>query len=214
MELSGQSPAPAAEDAALLARLRRGEDAAFAELVAAHGGRLLAVTRRLLRNEDDAADAVQEALLSAFRALDRFEGTSRLSTWLHRIAVNAALMKLRKRSSQPDHSIESLLPQFQADGHAARPARPWDPGAAAALEQAETRALVRRMIDQLPENYRIVLLLRDIEGLDTDEAAAALGLQPGAVKTRLHRARQALRTLLDPHFARDADPRCALPMSP
>ena len=197
--------APAAPDeAALLARLRAGEEAAYAELVRAHGGKLLAVARRMLRSEEDARDAVQEAFLSAFRSIDRFEGGARLSTWLHRIVVNAALMRLRTRRRKPEGPIDDLLPGFLEDGHMAVPAQPWREVPVDEVESAELRRLVLAKIHDLPESHRNVLLLRDIEGLDTDEAARALGIAPGAVKTRLHRARQALRGLLEPHLSRSA----------
>jgi RNA polymerase sigma-70 factor (ECF subfamily) len=186
-------------DAALVERLRRGDPPAFDELLRTHTGRLLAVARRLLGNEEDARDAVQDAFLSAFRSLDRFDGQAALGTWLHRIAVNAALTRLRSRRRHPERSIEDLLPTFLEDGHQARPGGDW-PDPSAALERQETRDAVRRHIDELPADYRTVLVLRDIEELDTDETARLLGLTPGAVKTRLHRARQALRTLLEPEF--------------
>lgn len=189
------------DETALLTLLRDGDAAAFERLVREYSGRMLSVTRRFLANEEDAQDAVQEAFLSAFKALDRFEGQSRLGTWLHRIAVNAALMKLRTRKSRPtERSADDLLPKFLEDGHQAVPAVEWRDGGLAALERSETRALVRRSIDALPESFRIVLLLRDIEEKDTEETAELLGMTPNAVKTRLHRARQALRTLLDPHL--------------
>jgi len=182
----------------LLERLREGEEAAFEELVRSQGGRMLSVAKRMLRNEDDAQDAVQDAFLSAFRALDRFEGGSRLGTWLHRIVVNAALMKLRTRRRKPEEPLDPLLPRFQEDGHLERPARAWARRADEALESEETRRLVLDRIAELPETYRTVLLLRDVEGLDTEETAQALAITTGAVKTRLHRARLALRELLDP----------------
>jgi RNA polymerase sigma-70 factor (ECF subfamily) len=189
-------------EAALVERLRRGDAAAFEELLRAHTGRLLVVARRLLGNEEDARDAVQDALLSAYRAIDHFDGQAALGTWLHRITVNAALTKLRSRRRRPEKSIDDLLPTFLDDGHQARPPRHW-PEPSAALQREETRAAVRRHIEELPEDYRVVLLLRDIEELDTDETARLLGLTSGAVKTRLHRARQALRALLEPEFCGD-----------
>lgn len=197
-------PAPAntsVEDGeqSLLAGLRAGDEAAFERVVRLYSPRLLAAARRILQNEDDALDAVQEAFLSAFRSLDGFAGQARLSTWLHRIAVNAALMKLRTRKRKPERSIGDLLPSFLEDGHQAQPAVAWD-SADRALERQETRIRVRSAIDELPESYRTVLILRDIEGLDTEQAAEQLGVTVGVVKTRLHRARQALRTLLDPYF--------------
>ena len=161
---------------------------------------MLAVARRFLGDEADARDAVQNAFVAAFRALDRFAAESRLSTWLHRIVVNASLMQLRARRRRPEESIESLLPRFLEDGHRVRPAPPWTESAESALLRQEVRELVREGIDRLPETYRLVLLLRDIEGLDTQETAKLLGVSANAVKIRLHRARQALRELLDPHF--------------
>lgn len=188
------------DESDLIARLREGDEAAYEEFVRTFGGRLLPVTRRILGNEDDARDAVQDAFLSAFRALDRFQGDARLSTWLHRIAVNAALMKLRTRRRRPEEPLDPLLPAFLDDGHHREQFRSWGEPADAALESAERRAVVRAAIDRLPESYRTVLLLRDIEELGSAEVAALLGTTPNAVKIRLHRARQALRSLLDPHF--------------
>lgn len=184
-------------ESALLARLRSGDDEAFDVVVRVCGGRMLAVARRMLSCEEDAQDAVQEAFLSAFRSLDRFDGRSRLSTWLHRICVNCCLMRLRTQRRRPERSIDQLLPQFREDGHQEIPARPWKPIEASGIEQLELRDLVRSRIAELPEPYREVLMLRDIEEHSTEETASLLGLTPAAVKTRLHRARQALKTLLD-----------------
>jgi RNA polymerase sigma-70 factor (ECF subfamily) len=188
------------DEAALLAGMQAGDDDAFAACVRAHCGQLLVVARRILRNEEDARDAVQDAFLSAFKDISRFEGRSQLGTWLHRIAVNAALCRLRGLQRHPEKSIEDLLPHFGDGEHQLDPPAPWKATPATVLEQQESRELVRRCISQLPEGYRTILLLRDIEGLDTEETAQVLGTSPGVVKTRLHRARQALRSLLDPHF--------------
>jgi RNA polymerase sigma-70 factor (ECF subfamily) len=190
----------AAADALLLTRLRAGDATAYDDLVRAYSPRMLAVTRRILHSEDDAKDAVQDAFLSAFRGLASFSGGSLLSTWLHRIAVNAALMKLRTRRRKPERSIETLLPVYLEDGHHAEDFHEWNLPADKAMLRAEQRAVIRKCIGELPESYRTVLIMRDIEELDTDETAERLGLTPNAVKIRLHRARQALRTLLDPHF--------------
>lgn len=188
------------EERALLAALRGGDDRAYERLVNEHGGRMLAVARRMLRNDEEARDALQEAFLLAFRGLPRFEGQSRLSTWLHRIVVNASLMKLRSRRAHPEESIEPLLPTFLEDGHATESYGSWPESADRLLERAEVRERVRASIDRLPATYRTVLLLRDIEELDTAEVAEALGISANAVKIRLHRARQALRELLDPQL--------------
>ena len=199
------SPGSRADETLLLERLRAGEEAAFEDLVRRYAGRLLAVARRYLPEEEDARDAVQEGFTSAFRALDRFEGNARLSTWLHRIVVNAALMKLRTRRRKPEQSIDDLLPDFLADGHLASSAQPWQAGADVLAERKEVRALVEKSISQLPESYRTVLLLRDIEELDTEETARQLGISANAVKTRLHRARLALRELLAPNLGADGE---------
>jgi RNA polymerase sigma-70 factor (ECF subfamily) len=190
----------ARDEQSLLVRLRAGEEAAFAELVRENTGRLLAVARRLLRSEDDARDAVQDGFLQAFRGIARFEGDARLSTWLHRIVINASLMKLRTRSRKPEGSIDELLPRFYADGHRIDPGPPWREQIPDPVESRELRTLVRESIDRLPEIYRSVLLLRDIEELSTEETAALLDVKAETVKVRLHRARQALRALLGPHF--------------
>lgn len=184
---------------ALVVALRAGDESAFDALVRLHAGPMLAVARRILSLEEDARDAVQDAFISAFKSIRNFEGGARLSTWLHRIVVNSALMRLRSRRRNHETSIDELLPTFKHDGHATQPVSRWR-DATAEVERREFAELVRRYIDELPEIYRTVLLLRDIEELSTEETAELLGIQNNAVKTRLHRARQALRALLDPHL--------------
>lgn len=192
----------AALDADLVARLQAGERGAFEEVVRRYTGRMLAVARRFVREPEDARDVVQEAFISAFRNFDSYHGEARLSTWLHRIVVNAALMRIRSRSRRPEESIEALLPKFGEDGHSVQPAHLWVETTHETVEREQRAVLVRRCIDELPDSYRTVLLLRDIEELDTAETAALLGTTENAVKIRLHRARQALRALLDPHLRR------------
>ena len=193
-------PTPSLQSEALLARLRVREDAAFEELVRTYTSRLLAVARRILGSHEEAKDVVQETFLAAFQSLDRFRGEASLGTWLSRIAVNQCLMKLRSRRRKPEQSIEDLLPTFLPDGHQVRESALWEVSIDTEVERNEVLALVRQAIDRLPPNYRTVLLLRDIEELSTEEVAGMLGITSNAVKVRLHRARQALRTLLEPHF--------------
>jgi RNA polymerase sigma-70 factor, ECF subfamily len=192
---------------AFVARLKAGDDEAYEELVRTRGGQMLAVARRLLRDEDAARDAVQDAFLSAFRAIQRFDGHSQLSTWLHRIVVNAALMRLRSRQRRPEQSLEPLLPRFAEDGHHAEPVVSWAESGACQLEAEQTQALVRAGIDELPDGYRTVLMMRDIEGLSTREAAELLGATENAVKLRLHRARQALAVIIKQRLTVSAAPR-------
>ena len=181
----------------LLERLRAGDEQAFAELVRSAGPRLLATLRRMLRRDEDAEDALQETFLAAHRHLRDFAGQSKLSTWLHRIAVNVALMRLRSQKRRPEASIEELLPRFEDDGHRVlEPAAP-ECSPERELDADARRRTVRRCIEALPESHRSILLLRDIEELSGEEAAAQLGISPEAAKMRLHRARQGLRTLLE-----------------
>jgi RNA polymerase sigma-70 factor (ECF subfamily) len=185
----------------LLEALRAGHEFAFETMVRMYGGRLLSVARRITKNDEDARDVVQSAYLSAFRALSDFEGNCQLATWLHRIVVNTALMRLRSRKRKPEESIEVLLPAFQDDGHHVEQFSDWSAPADQLLERKQTRATVRACIQQLPENYREVLILRDIEELSTQEVADVLSMTTTAVKVRLHRARQALCTLLRKEYA-------------
>jgi len=177
------------DEAELVARLRVGDNAAYAQLVHAHTGTMTVVARRFFGDTSDAAEAVQDAFVSAFRAMNTFEGTAKLGTWLHRITVNACLLKLRgrKRSRLVALDDETHFTDALENN--------------SALSQTETRSRVRAGVEQLPEAYRTVIQLRDLEGLSTEETAARLGTNCGAVKTRLHRARQALKTILEPQFA-------------
>lgn len=194
------------EEGAPLTALRAGDPAAFERLVREHAPRMLAVARRYLRREDDAEVAVQDAFVSAHRALPGFQGEAGLGTWLHRITVNAALGLLRrKRRLERETSLEDLLPRFRSDGHREAPGLPWVESRESRLEQEEARRKVREALDQLPEIHRTVLMLRDIDGFDTGETATLLGINDNAVKARLHRARLALRTLLEPHFGGGSD---------
>jgi RNA polymerase sigma-70 factor (ECF subfamily) len=196
MEPGAQAP----NDAELVDGLRAGDPSTFELLVRNEGPRMLSVTRRILKDDDEARDAVQEAFISAFRARSQFNAESRISTWLHRIAVNAAFSRLRSRRRRPEDSLDDLLPRFQPDGHHAERFASWNEPADVTISRKETASHVREAIDSLPETFRTVLLLRDIEGLSSQEAASMLNITPNAVKLRLHRARLALRTLLAPHL--------------
>ncbi len=187
------------DEPALLQGLREGRPDAYETLVRTYTPRMLAVARRMMSTDEDARDVVQEAFLNAFRAMGKFEGQAKLSTWLHRIVVNAALMKLRTRRRKPEESLEPLLPTFKDNGGHAEKFTQWDESADQIAEREETRQVVRDAILSLPETYREVLILRDIEEMSTDETARALGITGNAVKIRLHRARLALRTQLDSH---------------
>jgi RNA polymerase sigma-70 factor (ECF subfamily) len=192
-------PARALDDEAeLLAGLRARDDEAYGDLVRRYRRRLSAVARRLLANEEDVADAVQDTFVSFFRSIESFTGQSGLWTWLYRIVWNGCLTRLRYRTRHPALSLDALPPTtpdaFERTPAGAR--RSEDPYHA--LARAELRAHVRASIECLPGTLRTVLWLRDIQELDTDETAAALRMSPGAVKTCLCRARRALREMLEP----------------
>ncbi len=169
----------------LLARLRAGELAAQDEFFRAHVPAVMAVARKYLGDTDRAADAAQDTFLAAFRAIGTFHATARLGTWLHRIAVNACLMKLRS-----DRRRRTVPLDAGCDRSA-----PCEPEP---LERGETAIRVRESLERLPSAFRTILELRDLQGLDTSETAAKLGTSESVVKTRLHRARHALREILEP----------------
>lgn len=186
------------EEAELLARLKAGDERAAEVFVRAHSGWMLTLARRYLADADLAEDCVQEALLKALRSIGQFEGRSRLRSWLHRIVINAALMRLRSQRRRGERSIEEFLPQF--DEFDCRIEAPWVHVATPdeILASRQRRELVMAKIAQLPQKYRNVLLLRDIEELSTGDTAAILGTSEGTVKVRLHRARAVLKKLLEP----------------
>jgi len=185
------------EEANLVVLVKAGHQEACTQMVALFGPQMMAVARRFMRCDDDCNDAVQDAFISAFKAIGRFEGDSRLSTWLHRITVNSCLMKLRIDSSRKETSIEDLLPTFNGRERYARWASTID-NPSIEVETDETRTLVHQAIDRLPDADRAVLLLRDIEDMDTAATAALLETSEHNVKRRLRRARQTLSARLEP----------------
>jgi RNA polymerase sigma-70 factor (ECF subfamily) len=168
-----------------------------------HHAQLQAVARKMLHSEHDAADAVQDAFVAAFTSLDRFQERSQLSTWLHRIVVNCCLMKLRARQRRQIVSLELI-----ADVPESPVCDPLPPGHDFQMEQEESRQLVHRALDRLSADHREIIVLRDIQELDTDTTARLLAISRSAAKTRLHRARQALRVQIEllnrAHVTRDS----------
>lgn len=185
-----------ASEAGLLERLRAGDDAAFAQMVRDHTGRMLVVAQRIVGSQAEAEDVVQEAFLSAFKNIGKFDGRSTLGTWLHRITVNAGLMRRRRARSRPETSIEALLPQFDNGYFKERP-QAFDPVTNDGDESILSRESVLSALDELPEDFRAVVVLRDIQGLDSKAAAESLGISDSLVRQRLHRARQALMKLFE-----------------
>ncbi|HET7412956.1 MAG TPA: RNA polymerase sigma factor [Pararhizobium sp.] len=187
------------DDGALVTLARRGEEAAVRAIIKRHNRRLFRTARAVVRDDFEAEDVVQEAYVKAFTHLDSFRGDSTLSTWLTRIALNEALARLRRRRptvglDHPDVETD------EADGHVLSfPSRPADPEAETARSQIH--ALLERAVDALPEHFRIVFVLREIEALSTEETAEQLGIRPETVKTRLHRARRLMRTAIEREFS-------------
>jgi RNA polymerase sigma-70 factor, ECF subfamily len=191
----------ASSDADLVRRVAAQEPAAFERLMRRHNSRLFRVTRAILRDDAEAEDAVQDAYLSAYRHIDDYRGDASVATWLTRIAVNQALMRLRKR--QRDRVVipftsggEGLTDEAEASLADTRTESP-----SATTFRAEIRRLLEQRIDQLPVAFRTVFVMREIEDMTVEETAEALSIPPATVRTRLFRARSLLREAL----ARDID---------
>jgi RNA polymerase sigma-70 factor (ECF subfamily) len=182
---TASSPLEPLSDEELARRVAGGEVALFEILMRRHNQSVYRAVRAVLRNDDDAEDVMQQAYLNAYRAIGQFAGTARFSTWLTRIAVNEALARRRKRwPMQTENELEITLVESTAP----------DPEAEAA--NAELREVMEREVAALPDPFRAVVVLRDIEGLSTAETAESLGISEDLVKTRLHRAHTALRDRL------------------
>ncbi len=160
---------------------------------------MLRLAQRTLGNHSNLAeDVVQNAFINAFRSIDKLQDPSKLSAWLHRITVNSALMELRKQHRLAEQPIDDLLPEF--DHQDCRLEDRWSYLARTqdVMESHSLQELIKGSLLQLPETYRIVLHLRDIEGYDTKEVAELLDVTPANVKIRLHRARSAMKKLIEP----------------
>jgi RNA polymerase sigma-70 factor (ECF subfamily) len=189
-------------DADLITRTSGGDNSAFGELLGRHEVKLFRLAMGFVHNEDDAQEIVQGVFLSAWRGLSSFEGRSQLGSWLYRVTVNAALMFLRVRERHAEVAVEDLglgvldnVAQFSGNG----PQRPENPDEQ--LQSAELRQQIQKSVKKLPDLLRRVFLVRDVEGLSTARAARELGLSEPAVKTRLHRARRALRVEMKDYLA-------------
>ena len=195
----GGRPAPHDAEGKLVESLRRGEDLGYEALVRKYGPMIMAVAVRYLKSEADAADCFQDTFAAIFQSIHSFEHRSSFHHWVRAVAINQCLMRLRKRQRRREDSIDHLLPVFDERGHRVEVASPQE--TARVIEMLDTeqmRKIVREKIDRLPEDYRLVVLLRDIDEYSTNETASILGINPNAVKTRLHRARSALKRMLEP----------------
>lgn len=188
---------PVDDEATLVAAAKNGDVRSFETLVHRYEGRIYRLTYNITQNREDAEDATQDAFLKSYRHLPEFQGDSRFYTWLVRIAVNEALMKLRRRRPNEVSLDESIQTD---DDFLPREIEDWGPKPDQRFEQTELQSILARSIAQLDTPYRIVFQLRDIEELSTEETARLLGLSVPAVKSRLLRARLKLRQSLDQIF--------------
>lgn len=193
-------------DDELVKRAREGDNEALEELVTRYEVRVYNLVFRMLGNREDAEDALQDTFMNVIRALSRFEARSSFSTWLYRIAANSALTKLRKRGrkdkSESEFLEEVYSVQQQARGQTLLP--DWSSSPDRALLSGEARRVLDEAIEELPEAYRVVFVLRDIENLSAAEVAEVLELSVPAVKSRLHRARLFLRNHLSRYFTEES----------
>ncbi len=165
-----------------------------------YGPRVYNLARRMLGNDTDAEDVTQEVLLQVVRKLDTFRGDADIMTWLHRVTVNAALAHRRKRAKREEREVHDPLQQFLDDGHHGRSVNRWDSPPEQQVLDKETSELIDKAITALPEIYRDVYILADVEQLPNAEIAEMLDLSLPAVKSRLHRGRLMMRDALAPHF--------------
>jgi len=185
-------------DEFLAERANAGDERAFEGLVVRYRARVYRLVRRLAGDDGDAQDALQETFLQVYRKLASFRGEARFATWLYRIAANAALMQRRARSRRRVESLEAFAPRFDEEGgHAGTPDQLRAPCLIEqALDRGRVAEKVRSAVDRLPEIYRTPFVLRDLDEMETAEVGAILGLEPAAVRQRVHRARLLLRGYL------------------
>jgi RNA polymerase sigma-70 factor (ECF subfamily) len=204
--------APAAKppsDEALIARAKAGEFEAFEELVGRYQDKVYRLAYRFVRNETEAKEIVQDTLLSVWRKLDGFKGDSQFGSWLFRVTSNAALMRLRSQRRHAEVSTEELPPGYldnpqSAYGQVLAQGENWAKRPDDELQSDELRKKIQAAVDDLPDIYRTVFLVRDVDGLSTEETAEALDLSIPTVKTRLHRARIALREAIGKYFEQES----------
>jgi RNA polymerase sigma-70 factor, ECF subfamily len=191
-------------DQDLLTSLGCGEPRALEELAERYGGRIFRLAFGVTRNQGDAEEVLQDVLLTLARKGASFEGRSALASWIYRITTNAALNKRRGKRLEVESPLEDLLPAFTADGHRDGERTfllaDWSQSPEEECLAGERRRILERAIDTLPEHYRAVLVLRDVEGLSNEEVAEILAESVPSVKSRLHRARMVLREQLTRDF--------------
>jgi RNA polymerase sigma-70 factor, ECF subfamily len=197
------SPIGIDDEPGIVAQARLGDAKAFSELLRRYEGKIFRLALHITQNREDAEDVLQEAFLKAYEHLDQFQGQSRFYTWIVRIAVNQALMKLRKRKSDRSVSLDDTIDT--GEDTVAREIAAWDENPEQQYSREEINEILGTAIDGLAPIYRAVFVLRDVDGLSTEEAAEALELSVPAIKSRLLRARLQLRDKLTRYFKRKGD---------
>lgn len=203
MSAMSSSPIEIDEEAAVVAQARLGNASAFNELLRRYERKIFRLALHITQNREDAEDVLQESFLKAYEHLDQFQGQSKFYTWIVRIAVNQALMKLRKRKSDRSVSLDETIDT--GEDNIGREIAAWDENPEQKYSRDELNRILTSAIDGLTPIYRAVFVLRDIDGLSTEEAAEALELSVPAVKSRLLRARLQLREKLTRYFKRKGD---------
>jgi RNA polymerase sigma-70 factor (ECF subfamily) len=188
------------EEEKLVRDLQAGKSEVFDKLAALYQKKIYALSFNLTRNAMDSEDVVQEVLLTLYKKIHTFQGRSAFSSWVYRITVNTAYMKLRSKKKEKSISIEELYPAFSGAGFHQEKIQDWSEHTESLLFDNETRETIQKAVDLLPDKEKVVFLLRDVEGLSTEEVGEVLELTIPAVKSRLHRARLFLRKKLSHYF--------------
>jgi RNA polymerase sigma-70 factor (ECF subfamily) len=191
------------DESVLVEQAKAGDQQAFSELVSRYQRKIYRLAKNITRNDEDAEDVLQEAFLKAYEHLDKFEGHSKFYTWIVRIAVNEALMKLRKRRGDREVSLDE--PLGLGEEEVKREIAVWEDNPEQRYSREEMQEILNEAVDGLKEDFRTVFVLRDIEELSTEETAEALNISIPAVKSRLLRARLALREKLTRKFKRKGE---------
>ena len=184
----------------LVRKFQGGDLEAFDKLAQIYQKKIYGLSFNLTRNQMDSQDVTQEVLLTIYRKIHTFQGKSAFSSWVYRVTLNATYMKLRSKKKEPKISIEDMLPSFNGSGYQQEKIQDWSENTESLLFTNETKSVIKKAVDQLPEKEKVVFMLRDVEGLSTEKVGEILDLTIPAVKSRLHRARLFLRKKLSGYF--------------
>ncbi|HEX5036160.1 MAG TPA: sigma-70 family RNA polymerase sigma factor [bacterium] len=189
------------EETELIEGLRRGREDAYRKLIDLYSDKLYRLALRILRQEEDAREILQEVFVKVLKKVGEFQGGSSLYTWLYRVTVNESLMRRREKAGHPkEESFEDLLPHYEF-GYLIDDTRDWTQGADKRFECEEFHNLVRQLVDELPEELKTAYVLKDLEEISEDEVCGILDITKPTMKNRVHRARLILRKRIEKHYA-------------